>query len=146
MAKGLNRLEELAKGQESTWQQEAEWRQTNRGWLERSTEIAIRILSEMNEKGMSQKELAQRMNVSPQYINKMLKGKENLSLETISRIEQALNIRLISIAYQTCSRVELPSKLFNDYRGPMREYWGSIDNKSFVPYRDEIKNNNGRVA
>lgn len=35
------------------------------------------------------------MNCSQQYISKILKGKENLSLETISKIEQALSIQII---------------------------------------------------
>ena len=37
------------------------------------------------------------MGVSAQYINKIVKGSENLSLETISKIERALNIRLIEV-------------------------------------------------
>lgn len=37
------------------------------------------------------------MDVSPQYVNKIVKGKENLSLETIAKIEEALGISLISV-------------------------------------------------
>ena len=33
--------------------------------------------------------------VSPQYVNKIVKGKENLTLDTISKLEQALGIKLI---------------------------------------------------
>lgn len=55
------------------------------------------MLSTMDKLGMTQKMLAEKMQVSPQYISKILKGKENLSLETISHIEKALNIALISI-------------------------------------------------
>jgi ribosome-binding protein aMBF1 (putative translation factor) len=35
------------------------------------------------------------MKVSPQQINKIVKGQENLTLETISKLEIALNIQLI---------------------------------------------------
>ena len=35
------------------------------------------------------------MNCSPQYISKVLKGQENLSLETLSKIEMALGISII---------------------------------------------------
>ena len=38
------------------------------------------------------------MGCSQQYISKVLKGKENLSLETISKIEFALDIDLVKSA------------------------------------------------
>jgi transcriptional regulator with XRE-family HTH domain len=37
------------------------------------------------------------MGVSPQYINKVVRGKENLSLETICKLEHALGIQLIQV-------------------------------------------------
>lgn len=37
------------------------------------------------------------MNVSPQQVNKWVKGKENFTLETLSRIEEALEIDLLAI-------------------------------------------------
>jgi transcriptional regulator with XRE-family HTH domain len=43
---------------------------------------------------MTQKDLAERMNVSPQYISKIVKGAENLSLETITALEEALSVDL----------------------------------------------------
>ena len=47
---------------------------------------------------MTQASLAQKMECSQQYVSKVLKGKENLSLETISKIESALDIDLIKSA------------------------------------------------
>ena len=44
---------------------------------------------------MNRKQLAEKMNCSPQYISKVLKGRENLSLETLSKIEMALGISII---------------------------------------------------
>jgi len=35
------------------------------------------------------------MNVSPQQINKIVKGQENLTLETITNLEIALGIQII---------------------------------------------------
>ena len=37
------------------------------------------------------------MNVSPQQVNKWVKGKENFTLETLSRLEEALEIKLLAI-------------------------------------------------
>lgn len=36
------------------------------------------------------------MNCSQQYISKILKGKENLSLETLTKIENALDIQILT--------------------------------------------------
>lgn len=55
----------------------------------------MRMLDRMEELGMTQKELASRMNCTQQYISKVLKGRENLSLETLSKIETALNMQLV---------------------------------------------------
>ena len=45
---------------------------------------------------MTQKDLAEKLNVSPQQVSRMGKGKENLTLETISKLEYVLGIALIS--------------------------------------------------
>lgn len=64
-------------------------------WLRHSQNIAMLMLDRMEELGMSQKQLAEKMNCSPQYISKVLRGRENLSLETLTKIENALEISLI---------------------------------------------------
>ena len=37
------------------------------------------------------------MNVTPQYVNNIVKGRENLTLETIAKLEKALGIELMTI-------------------------------------------------
>lgn len=81
----------------SRFEEKAHWRIKNKDWLEKSALIAIKILRALKEQQLSQKELAEKMQVSAQYISKIVKGSENLSLETISKIEWALNIRLIEV-------------------------------------------------
>lgn len=49
----------------------------------------------MKQLGLTQTALAERMNCTQQYISKILKGKENMSLDTLSRLEHALGIPLI---------------------------------------------------
>ncbi|GAA5225111.1 hypothetical protein GCM10025777_57420 [Membranihabitans marinus] len=71
------------------------WRIQNRDWLERSQDIALKILQILREKNMSQKDLAQILDVSPQQVNKWVKGKENFRLDTISKLENALGTELI---------------------------------------------------
>ena len=47
------------------------------------------------ELGLTQQMLAEKMNCTQQYISKVLKGKKNMSLETICKIENALGIEII---------------------------------------------------
>lgn len=69
----------------------------NRAWLNRSKAVAIRILSTLRQKKMSQIELAKLLKVTPQQVNKWLRGNENFTFETISKLESALNIDLMFI-------------------------------------------------
>ncbi len=81
------------------------WRKENRDWLKKSQAIALQILKTLRKNNMSQKDLAERLEVSPQQVNKWLKGKENFRLETISKIERALNIHLVEVC-----NMSIPSK------------------------------------
>ena len=89
-------LNNLTSGK-SNWIEEARVRQNNKAWLKHSRKIAIKVLGTLRERGIKQKELALMLNVSPQQINKIVKGKENLTLETISKLELALDISWMSI-------------------------------------------------
>lgn len=106
MGKALDKINKIASGEISTWKKEAIERKNNKDWTKRSFKIAVRILREIRiqkvQNGMTQKKIAEEMGVSPQYINKVLRGKENLTLETISKIESVLGITLIEIpSYET---------------------------------------------
>ena len=48
-----------------------------------------------DEAGLTQKALAERMNCTQQYVSKILKGKENMSLDTLTKLEDALGICII---------------------------------------------------
>ena len=101
MGKALEKINMLASKKTSTWLEDANVRQANKDWTKRSFKIAVRILREIRAQkpinGMTQRKLAEAMGVSAQYINKVVKGKENLTLETISKIEQVLGISLIQV-------------------------------------------------
>jgi transcriptional regulator with XRE-family HTH domain len=49
----------------------------------------------MKELHLTQQALAERMNCTQQYVSKILKGTENLSLDTMDRLGRALQINLI---------------------------------------------------
>ncbi|MDR3669094.1 MAG: helix-turn-helix transcriptional regulator [Ignavibacteriaceae bacterium] len=95
----------------SDWLEKAEWEIANEDWLNKSAKIAIKILRTIRAKNITQLQLAEMLNVSPQQISKIVKGQENLTLETIAKLEKALDIKLVEIpAIQTT--VQLDPKLY----------------------------------
>ena len=60
------------------------------------------MLDKMEEFGLTQKSLAERIDCSQQYVSRVLKGTENLSIETISKIESALELEILEPAFATC--------------------------------------------
>lgn len=86
----------------SKWREEAEWRRENASWLRHSQQIAVKVLLKMKELQLTQRALAERMNCTQQYVSKILKGKENLSLDTMTRLEEALEISLVYPEVELC--------------------------------------------
>lgn len=80
------------------WREKADWRRKNHRWLRYSGFIALAVMRRLEEMKMSQKQLAEKLNCSPQYVSKLLKGSENLTLETISRLEETLKLDLVESA------------------------------------------------
>lgn len=93
--KVFERLRKHAETMHSDWRERTEWRRDNRDWIHRSQEIALRMLNSMDEQHLTQRALAERMGCTQQYVSKVLKGQENLSLETLVKIENALDIDLL---------------------------------------------------
>lgn len=89
------KLDALKGDKQAKWKEKALFRKNNKVWLQRSQTIAVRILEELRNQALSQKALAEKLHVTPQQISKILKGEENLTLQTISEIEIALGIKLI---------------------------------------------------
>ena len=81
----------------SGWLKDAKWRQKNRDWLNMSGRIALKVLLHLDEEKITQKALAKQLGWSPQYLNKVLKGSENLTLETICKLQRATGLVLIEV-------------------------------------------------
>jgi len=90
----IDKLNKIASNN-SKWIEEAKKRREHRIWQKYSQKIAIKVLKAIREKGIKQKHLAEMIDVSPQQVNKIVKGNENLTLLTIAKLENALNIELI---------------------------------------------------
>ena len=70
-------------------------KELEKNWLPYSRKIAIKTAMALEEQDLSQRQLAERMGCSPQYVSRLLKGEENLSLETICKLENALNLSIL---------------------------------------------------
>lgn len=88
-------LEAHASVSPSHWREAAEARRANKPWLRFSQQVALVMLDRMEQMGLTQKKLADLMGCSQQYVSKVLKGRENLSIETISKIEDALQLHIL---------------------------------------------------
>lgn len=71
-------------------------RAENREWMRMSQDIALGIHRHLRITNTTQKEFAERMGVSPAYVGKLLKGRENLTLETIWKIQELIGVSFFS--------------------------------------------------
>ena len=97
----LSKLKSHSSEAPSRWRERAEWRNANKSWLRYSQLIALMMLDKMEDLGLTQKSLAELMGCSQQYVSRVLKGTENLSIETISKIESVLELEILKPAFAT---------------------------------------------
>lgn len=72
----------------------------NRAMLRESQKIALKVLTKLDELGWSQKDLAEKMEVSPQQISKIVSGKENLTIDTQVKLQNVLDIPILASFYE----------------------------------------------
>lgn len=101
MSEIMNNLRKHQSTTPSKWREKAEWRQENKSWLRHSQHIAMMMLDKMEELGLTQREVAERMGCSQQYVSRILKGHENLSIETMCKIEKALDLAILPKVLET---------------------------------------------
>lgn len=75
----------------------AKSRLANKSYSKISNLIAFEILERLDELGWTQKQLAEKMNVYPQQVNKWVKGNENFTIATLARLEEVLQTKLIEV-------------------------------------------------
>jgi transcriptional regulator with XRE-family HTH domain len=72
----------------------------NRARMRESQQIALKVLSKLEEPGWSQARLAKEMGVTPQQITKIVRGTENLTLETQVKLQEILDIPILATYYE----------------------------------------------
>lgn len=94
----MNKAVDIVKANQvesNQWRKEAIADSGNWPWMRYSMQIALKVRSKMKMDGITQCVLASRLGCTQQYVSLILKGKENLTLETISKLESALQIKLM---------------------------------------------------
>lgn len=96
MGSAVERIRKYQVPTPSRWREEAEWRRENRAWLRRSQAVAMKMLDKMEEMKWTQSQVAEKLGCSQQYVSRIVKGSENLTLEMLSKIEDTLDILLFA--------------------------------------------------
>jgi len=106
MKANIEKFEALVSPILSDWHIEADERIANKVWQDKAFDIALRVIRHMRVNKISQVRLVDDMGMKAQSLNRILQGKENLTLETICRFESALNITLIEVIYSSTEAYE----------------------------------------
>jgi|TARA_B110000908_G_C10235405_1_gene443012 transcriptional regulator with XRE-family HTH domain len=89
MEKNLNkRITKTA----TSWKTRAKKDRDNRKNISRTQAFALDLLAYMELNGLKQKDVAKKMKVSPQQVNKILRAKSNITFETLDKIADALGV------------------------------------------------------
>lgn len=78
-----------------------------RAMLRESRNIAFKVLERLDELNWKQKDLAKAMGVSAPYVNKLVKGKENFTLETLVKLQQILDIPILASYQENTEKVSI---------------------------------------
>lgn len=98
-AEKLEKLASISKkeGGDAKWKEVAKWNRKHADALEDFVIIAGHIRKVLKDKGWTQAELAEKLEVTPQALTRIMKGRQNLTLQSIRKIENELDVRLITV-------------------------------------------------
>lgn len=97
----------LVSKEETKTVERAKARLAKKSYSKLSNQIAFEILERIDELKWKQVRLAEEMKVSPQQVNKWVKGNENFTLETLVKLSEVLGIELIQVTpKQSANTVE----------------------------------------
>ena len=107
----------------------AQYVKDNWAWLKYSYAIAIKVRRRMQELGMTQKQLAEALGCSQQHVSVLLNGKVNMTLETLAKLENALQLDLIGASLESFDK-ESSMSFLNDSFGKIPE--SGLNTRSLV--------------
>ena len=95
MVRTIDVFKKNQRGDGSAWRKSAEERRDSWAWQKYSCAIALIARKQMKEAGITQQMLAEKLHCSQQTVSAMLSGKANLTLESIARLETALDCQIL---------------------------------------------------
>lgn len=90
------------------WKTRAKQDRNNRRNITRAQTFALELMDYMDLHNIKQTELADKMGVSAQQVNKILRAKSNLTFETLDKIAQALEVSITSPKIKTLKNSHSP--------------------------------------
>ena len=136
MAFNPEKLAAIAKPRSEEAKEKARFRKENRDWLRMSQEIALCLHYYLRNAGLTQKELADKMGVSAVYVGKLLKGGENLTLETICKIQNVICENIVTVAkpYVSTTVISFPVRAgFSPDAITSERYSDNLSQDTYVP-------------
>ena len=116
----------------SSWMADAATAIENEDEIIAVKRIVLKVLHYMETHHLTQKELADKLSVSPQYINKFLHGQDDIKVSTALRYGKILGIKLIEIPEETTQRVEPSMPVVIYQKCIVKEY--SMESSGFNTY------------
>lgn len=105
------RLKSIAQPMTDEERAKMNYRIGNADWLRMSAAIALKIRKILRSQNISQVEFASRMKVTPAQISKLLSGKVNFELKTISKLQSVLGESIIDIDLSIKPKNEIEQKI-----------------------------------
>lgn len=96
----------------STWMSDAVKSIDNEEEILAVKRIVLKVIRYMEANHMTQKELADKLGVSPQYINKFLHGQEDIKVSTAIRYGKILGIQLIDVPKECIQKSVAPIVIY----------------------------------
>ncbi|MGL4581908.1 MAG: helix-turn-helix transcriptional regulator [Flavobacterium sp.] len=97
----------LVSPEETNTVERAKARVANKELYKVSQKIALHILNRLTILGWKQKDLAEKMAVTPQQVSKWVKGNENFTIDTLIKLSQVLGFNLFEIPSFESNNVEV---------------------------------------
>lgn len=105
------RLKSIAQPMTDEERAKMNYRIGNADWLRMSAAIALKIRKILRSQNISQVEFASRMKVTPAQVSKLLSGKVNFELKTISKLQSVLGESIIDIDLSVKPKNEIEQKI-----------------------------------
>ncbi len=141
MAKNTLKKQIVNNAVKSNWVQKTKDSHQDNDWRQFSFLIALKVLRHIRKNSLTQKEIATKMDCSPQFLNKILKGNENLTLETIFKLQNATGISLIEIpSFEKNAKYVNPAKSYSKIKFDKDLLISSVEKKIYSEFAESDVN------